>query len=569
MKKKLITLFSVLTIVPCTFFATTSCTFEDIFDHVAEEQKKLDKDKGKNDSDEKIQEENYDFIITPQNVTGDFRTFFQSVVSSYSNILIKDGTYDIELVNGGIKPKDGCSITFEKNAKIKVVPNRLGDYRLLDLSGRKNITLRNPNLEGDKYTHLGTTGEWGIGINLINCSNIVVHSPHITKFWGDGIYLRNCTNIRIYDAVLDDNRRQAMTIISGSDIEIHNLIAKNTGGTNPGYGLNLEPNWNGESVVGLRIFNSSFINNGVGMEYQRGFSLSTHSSHIARDGEKLKESRFEIELFNPVFEGDGVLISSYTDLVKGFVKIHNPIFKKSNSIALYLTNHQSDFFSTEIINPTFLDCVQSSKERVELAPVLFYCVGETYKKNGTKNVKITDALISRTEKSKFNFLAISNVTPNTFTNDMDNVVISNVTVKGYERTFYNRGNRVLNPKFSLNFTSKSQFPSLEPNSVVYNTFTNITADYNKKAENPIFYLSDNIQVSEVEFYYRNNAANKVPLKLIFGSAKKVSKMYIDKWGGEKFSGIEIPFGAFVKLKKNKRDHWTISGASNSVRPIKT
>lgn len=584
MKKRFISLFSILVIVPYTFFATTSCTFEDIFDHVTEEQKKLDKDKN-NDGGE-IREENYDFVITPQNVTGDFRTFFQNILNNYSNILIKAGVYDIELINSnGLKPKDGSTITFEKNAKIKVKPNNLSFYNVIDLSGKKNITIKNPNLEGDKYTHLGSTGQWGHGINIVDCSNITIHNAYATKFWGDGIYMRNCENIKIHNANLPDNRRQGISITSGHNIEIHNLIAESTGGHDPGYGIDIEPNWNRDNVTKLRIYKPILRNNGKGVSsYTAGFSFSAHMSHLIHPQDtRLVDANYDIEIFDPVFEGDALIVSAPTNYVKGSIKIHNPTFYRSKKSAVYINNHQSDFFKTEIINPKFIDCVEAPANRhsVYLAPITITCFKHlSHRDVGNRNITIMNPVFEASSKAKYKVAAIRNSTTNFFKDDLKNVTITNVLSKGYEIPFFNytgspSTNSHPHSSFSLTFSEKGELPSLPLTygNTVSKMFDGGAINYTLNNSQSTIYLDNDIPISNFEFYYTNNSKDKSPLKILFGTKKQPSKAYIAKlYNKGRLNGIEIPYGGYIKMTKSYVDnegiqHWTVTKASDNVRGI--
>lgn len=516
--------------------------------------------------------QNYDFVITPKNVTGDFRTFFQNVVNKYSNVLIKNGTYEIDVVGGSIRPQDGCTITFESKAKIKVKPNKLDAYQVFNLRGRKDITFWNPTLEGDKYTHLSKTGEWGHGINIMDCSNITIHSASISKFWGDAIYVNNCENIKIYDANLSDNRRQGISIISGKNIEIHRPIIEKTGGTSPGYGIDVEPNFNGESTVGLRIYKPVFKGNGInGGAYPVGFCLSTKGAEILNPAiGKFVDSNIDIEIFEPTFEGDMVYITAPSDRVKGFIKIHNPVFNNSEGAALYLRNLQSSFFQTEINNPK----IQNTKSSTYLAPIVIHCGTEGVKTTGTTNVEIKNPTIENNKViNPNNSVGIRNLSTNKFKNDLKNVIISNVLIKGYERPFFNHGGSInnlsdLSPLFVLNFNNKSEFPQLLSKTIVAKTFHGMTINYTAEEISPTVYVGDDIPVTDAEFYYKNNAKNKAPLKLLFGISSSPSKMYIGRWGTERFSGIEIPYGGFVKFKKNKTNHLLVVEASSTVTAIK-
>lgn len=562
-------------------YGICACTFEDVLDHTTENPKEQGDDtslKGK-----------YDFVITPQNVSGDFKTFFQGIVNRYSNVLIKDGTYEIVLTSSdGVKPKDGCTITFEKNAKIKVKPNNLSFYSVIDLRGRKDITIKNPNLEGDKYNHLGTSGQWGHGINIVECKNITIHDAYATKFWGDGIYLRDCQNIRIYNAHLPDNRRQGMSITSGHDIEIHNLIAENTGGQEPGYGIDIEPNWNRDHITKLRIYKPVLRNNGKGKSsYTAGLCFTTQMSHILNYpyDKKLTDAHYDIEIFDPVFEGDALLISIPTDYAKGTIKIHNPTFYRSKNSAIYISNHQSDFFKTEIINPKFVDCVATpeNEHAVYLAPIVMTCFKHLSHKNiGNRNITITNPTIEASNNAKYSAVAIRNSTPNSFKEDLKNVTITNATTKGYKIPFYNHTGDPktmsnLHHSFSMTFSDKGGYPSqpLAYGNTVSKAFDGGVINYTSDKTNSTIYINDDILISNFEFFYTNNSKDKSPLTLLFGTKKQPAKAYINKIDpSRRINGIEIPFGSYIKMKKTFRDkdgiqHWEVTKASSNVKGINT
>lgn len=390
-------------------------------------------------------DENYDYIITPEKVQGDFRVYFQKILNSYKNILIKDGTYEMALANGaGVMPQNGTTLTFAHNAKIKIKPNAFPAYSMFSFANRKDITLINPQLEGDKHTHTAKNGEWGHGLNLTGGSNITIKSPRISKMWGDAIYLSASENVKIYKAHLFDNRRQAITIISGKNIEIHDLLAENTGGTAPGYGIDIEPNFNGEGVTGLKIYNPIFRNNGVGGSYPAGFSFSTHQIHTLKSGASgLVPTYFEIEMNNPVFEGDGMFITAYSDYVRGSFKMNNPVFKKSRNTGIFITNHSSDHFHTEINNPKLEDCVTTNEKNIYLAPIIFYTSHKALKNVGLKNITIKNPVITASASATFKNYGIRNITPNTFKEDLRNVKILNAEITGYNERFYNHSG---NPK---------------------------------------------------------------------------------------------------------------------------
>ena len=556
---------------------TSACSVKDVVENVNEEKKKEEIQNSK----EKEEEKKYDFVITPKNVTGDFRTFFQNVVNSYSNILIKKGTYEIDLPNRvGVKPKNGCTITFEPNAKIKVKPNKFEHYYVFDLEGRKNISIINPNLEGDKYSHLGSTGQWGFGIYVRDCSNIIIHNPYITKFWGDGIILYDCQNVKIYNPKLDDNRRQGISIIACENVEIHNPIITNTsGGQVPGYGIDIEADWNRQHVRGLKIYNATFRNNGKDT-YPVGFCLATRKVDRINPNKNLPlaPTYFDIELINPTFYGDALLISVPGDYAHGKITVKNPIFYDVKEVGIHFSNHQSDNFRTEIINPVLLNSVQLDRKSIYYAPILFDCNHYATKSVGNRNITIESPKIIADSKATYKTSAIRNIIHSTsYTDDLKNVAIKNLEIKGYSTPFsnYNGTEKMetysnLSSSFTLTLNNRdSSLPTFGfvswRDSEVSKTLEKALIDFKEDIKTPIIYLNDNIPISGFELHYANNSTNKVPLNLNFGTKSTPTKKNIQRAGQTKYSssGITIPYGSHVTLIKKGANIWEIVNEKSS------
>ncbi len=181
-------------------------------------------------------------------------------ITSYINQLIKQqkvvsipaGTYKID-ANKSIIPKNGSEIKLHSETKLTVIPTKHGSYRVFQIKNVENVKISGGSLAGDKYTHLGSVGEWGMGIEIRDSQNISISNMHIDKMWGDAIYVgtngKNSTyNISINDVQMNDNRRQGITIISVSKLRANNIKATNTKGAKPSSGIDIEPN-NGSMIL--------------------------------------------------------------------------------------------------------------------------------------------------------------------------------------------------------------------------------------------------------------------------------------------------------------------------------
>lgn len=138
------------------------------------------------------------------------------------------------------------------NGTITMLPNGFTNYNIVGLKG-ENIQLHGKGeIAGDKHTHTGSKGEWGMGVNLAKCKDVDIYDLTIRDCWGDCIYIgTESTSVRINNCILDHGRRQGISITSAGTVFIENCVISNVGGTAPEYAIDVEPNKNDtiESVI--------------------------------------------------------------------------------------------------------------------------------------------------------------------------------------------------------------------------------------------------------------------------------------------------------------------------------
>lgn len=159
---------------------------------------------------------------------------------------------------------NGSTIIYATNDKTS--------YSLLRINNENNIDIRNGKLIGDKESHnygnTPSTHEWGMGIRIHAGKNINISNLNISNMTGDGIYisqygnenenLNNSENIKINNCIINRNRRQGISIISGENIDIFNNAIYCIEGTNPQSGIDLESNYDYEKINNINIYNNVF-----------------------------------------------------------------------------------------------------------------------------------------------------------------------------------------------------------------------------------------------------------------------------------------------------------------------
>ena len=247
----------------------------------------------------------------------------QEAINNYSNIKFLQGEYnfDIDESTGVIfNIPSNKNIIFENGAILNINPNANKGYRGFLVDGVENVTLNNITIVGDKYTHLGTEGEWGNGLEIKNSKNVKIINPKISKCWGDGIYLNNNENTVVEKAILDDNRRQGISYICGVNDTINNPIIYNTNGINPQFGIDIEPNYPSEKIINLVINNPYFKGNDNG-----GLQI-----HLKKFDETTEPC--DITINNMVCDNNKFQLSGFENPFKGIIVLNNPIFKNCEGI---------------------------------------------------------------------------------------------------------------------------------------------------------------------------------------------------------------------------------------------
>lgn len=126
---------------------------------------------------------------------------------------------------------------------VTLTTNNYSNYDVVRVKG-DNIRINGKGaLIGDKHTHTGKGGEWGMGIQVSNSSNVSISGLTIKDCWGDCIYIGDeSTKVTISKCNLDHGRRQGISITSANDVVIKECTIKNVGGTSPEYAIDIEPN---------------------------------------------------------------------------------------------------------------------------------------------------------------------------------------------------------------------------------------------------------------------------------------------------------------------------------------
>ncbi|WP_158606378.1 NosD domain-containing protein [Paenibacillus ginsengarvi] len=182
--------------------------------------------------------------------TGAIQSALDSVPAAGGTVYIADGVYRIDAVRE-LRPASNTTLLLSPGAVLKAIPNDKERFAVINIINKENVTVRGGTVVGERNEHLGTTGEWGMGISIRSSRNVTVCDTIVRDCWGDGIYLGTndsqnprveCEQIKIIRVTCENNRRQGMSVTAcKGGIALASRFNK-TNGTEPQSGIDLEPN---------------------------------------------------------------------------------------------------------------------------------------------------------------------------------------------------------------------------------------------------------------------------------------------------------------------------------------
>ena len=214
--------------------------------------------------------------------TAAIQATINALPSTGGTVYIPAGHYMINALKS-ISLRSHTKLQMDPNATLEVIPNGSSRYELIKAFKVNNVRIVGGKLLGDRSRHKGTSGEWGYGINVSGSSKVVISNVHVSNFWGDGIWIGASGATRLHNlvrsnyvtvngVVSDNNRRQALSIGPSQHVYIVNSTFKNTNGTKPQAGIDIEPGVQGP-VDTIRLEHNTFSGNrGNGIELHAAIS---------------------------------------------------------------------------------------------------------------------------------------------------------------------------------------------------------------------------------------------------------------------------------------------------------
>ncbi|QEC73950.1 hypothetical protein FSB73_22045 [Arachidicoccus ginsenosidivorans] len=109
--------------------------------------------------------------------TVDYTVYLQKGLDHFNEVIFPD--FPILINSKGLYISSNSKIVFASNSKILMKGNSKELFAIFNVIDSKNISIYFPNLIGDKTTHTGKKGEWGMGIMIKGGQNINISIPKL------------------------------------------------------------------------------------------------------------------------------------------------------------------------------------------------------------------------------------------------------------------------------------------------------------------------------------------------------------------------------------------------------
>ena len=305
-----------------------------------------------------------------KNGTVDYTASIQAALDKYQNIVFP--AFPLLINEGGLTVPSNRVITFLEGSELRIEPNANDGYAILGLHNSSNVMLVNPVLKGDRYAHMGTTGEWGMGLSIYGGSNITVLNIASREMWGDGIYIGVedgiiTKNLTIKNAVCEYNRRDGITIIAIDGLLLESPYAAFSNGTKPMAGIAFEPNLKYQEIKNVVINNPKTQDNGTGMFVDFGNLMGGGQKNIGVTITNHTDLRSGVGMkaYSRVQDGSG-------STIQGDLKITNPKWVGNSVKALQTILYGVADVHLIIENPIVVDIFNKQLSKDETLSYLKY-----------------------------------------------------------------------------------------------------------------------------------------------------------------------------------------------------
>jgi hypothetical protein len=182
--------------------------------------------------------------------TSAFQAAVNALPADGGTVVVPAGNYLIDPVRR-VTLRSKMHLKLDPAATLTAKSNSADRAYVLMVYRVSDVEISGGRIIGDRDRHLGTTGEWGHGIQVRGASRVTIRDIHVSRCWGDGICIGGAEipnqptiysyDVAIANVVATGNRRQALTIGRSTVIRVYDSELSYAGGIAPGCGIDIEP----------------------------------------------------------------------------------------------------------------------------------------------------------------------------------------------------------------------------------------------------------------------------------------------------------------------------------------
>ena len=196
--------------------------------------------------------------------SGAFARGVAAVRGTGGTLLVPAGDYRIDTTSP-VSLGSHMTLRLEPGAVLRALASDQENYYVVLVRDAVDVRVVGGTVVGDRTVHQGTTGEWGHAVGVISSRRVDIQGVHAREAWGDGFYIggRGTRRVTLCRVEAAENRRQGVSITYGRDVVIRGSVFRDTHGTEPEAGIDVEPNGH-EHVTDIVLWHNLVRDNAGG-----------------------------------------------------------------------------------------------------------------------------------------------------------------------------------------------------------------------------------------------------------------------------------------------------------------
>lgn len=196
--------------------------------------------------------------------TDAFQQAIDALPGTGGTVFVPSGRYLIDPLRS-VRLRSRTHLELAPDAELLAKSNGAERAYVIYIHQVEDAEVSGGRISGDRHRHLGSTGEWGHGIQVKAASGVTIRDMDISDCWGDGICIGGewtkgrerrvlSEDVVIAGVRCSGNRRQGLSIGGSRNVRVHDSEFTDTAGTAPECGIDVEPDAP-DSTVGVHIEN--------------------------------------------------------------------------------------------------------------------------------------------------------------------------------------------------------------------------------------------------------------------------------------------------------------------------